>query len=154
MSPLILLAQTFFDHQARTQTENLKMAGMRAAEMGRRMAIAGVFFSLTGAFVFSAILIIFIDLGLQIDRGHGVIFSGLMISSSILVLIGLIAALVGWLIGKDPKTVAPPPPPPTSPISELRPLLEAVAVSLLKEFLEHQKQNRSAGPTAPVSDDV
>ena len=96
MSPLILLAQAFFDHQARAQTENLKVAGLRAAEVGRRMAIAGVLFSLMGAFVFAAILIMLIDLGLQIDRGHGVIFSGLMISGSILILIGLVAAFAGY----------------------------------------------------------
>jgi hypothetical protein len=141
VNTLILLAQSFFDHQARTQTENLKLAGLRAAEMGRRMAIAGVFFSLTGAFVFSAILIIFIDFGLQIDRAQGVTFSGLMISSSILILIGAISAFVGWLIGKDPKPVQAPPPPAASPLTELRPLLEAVAVSLLKEFLAHQNQS-------------
>ncbi|CAN5432736.1 hypothetical protein BH10BDE1_BH10BDE1_05220 [soil metagenome] len=143
MSPLILLAQAFFDHQARAQTENLKVAGLRAAEVGRRMAIAGVLFSLMGAFIFAAILIMLIDLGLQIDRGHGVIFSGLMISGSILILIGLVAAFAGWLVGRDPKAPVAPPPPAPSPVSELRPLLEAVAVGFLKEFLDHQQQHRA-----------
>lgn len=154
MSPLILLAQSFFDQQTRTQTENLKLAGLRAAEIGRRMAIAGVFFSLAGAFVFSAILITFIDLGLQIDRGHGVGFSGLMISSSILILVGVLAAFAGWLIGKDPKPVAMPPPAAASPTTELRTLLEAVAVSLLKEYLEHQKQTLNTAPVQSATDDV
>lgn len=149
MSVLILLAQAFFDHQARAQTENLKVAGLRAAEVGRRMAIAGVLFSLMGAFVFAAILIMLIDLGLQIDRGHGVIFSGLMISGSILILIGLVAAFAGWLVGRVPKSTAAPAPPPTSPVSELRPLLETIAVGFLKEFLDHQKQHRADSSTHP-----
>lgn len=139
MNGLILLAQAFFDHQAHAQAENLKIAGLRAAEMGRRMALAGVFFALGGVVLFSALLIALIDLGLQIDRGNGVGFSGLMISASILLAMALVAFFTGWLVGRDPKsetTHAPPPPPPTS---ELRPLLEAVAVSLLKEFLEAQR---------------
>ena len=141
MNALILLAQAFFDHQARTHAERLKEAGLRAAETGRRMAFAGVFFALAGVFVFAAILISVIELGLQIERESGLGYSGLMVSATLLFVIGLFASLIGWLVGREPKAepVAPPAPAPT-PASELRPLLEAVAVSLLKEFLESRKE--------------
>jgi hypothetical protein len=152
MNALILIAQSFFEHQTRLQTENLKHAGLRAAEVGRRMAIAGVFFSLSGAFIFSAILIAVIDFGLQIDRAHSVSFSGLMISSSVLASIGLASALAGWLVGREPKSIVAPPAPPISHSGELRPLLEAVAVSLLREFLEHQKKNQTPNQAAPAAE--
>lgn len=138
MNALILLAQAFFNQQTREQTQNLREAGMRAAETGRRMAIAGVFFALAGAFIFSALLVALIDLGLQIDRGHGIAFSGLMTSASLLVLLGLFSIFAGWLAGRETKTSSLPAvtPPPVKAPSELRPLLEAVAVSFLKEYLD------------------
>lgn len=143
MNALILLAQAFFNHQTQTQTEQLKQAGHRAAEMGRRMAIAAVFFAVAGAFFFAGLLISVIDLGLQIDRGHGVVFSGLMISSVIVFAIGLFSVFAGWLCSRNPKAVAPPVPV-TPPASELRTMLEAIAVGLLKEFLEAQKAKQAA----------
>ncbi len=145
MSPLILLAQAFFNHQTQLQTQNLKEAGMRAAETGRRMAIAGVFFAVAGAFVFAAVLIAVIDLGLQIDKAHTVSFSGLMVSSLVLIAIGVFAGFCGWLSGRETKALAvvAPPPPTETFKGELRPLLEAVAVSFLREFLENQ--NRKHG---------
>ena len=155
MNGLILLAQAFFNHQTRAQTENLKVAGLKAAEMGRRMALAGVFFALGGAIIFSALLIALIDLGLQIDRENGIGFSGLMISSTILLVMALIAFITGWFVGRDPKdepthTSSPPP-----PQSELRPLLEAVAVSLLKEFLDSQRaKHPPANPSEPAHDNT
>lgn len=158
MNGLILLAQAFFDHQARTQAENLRAAGLRAAEKGRRMALAGVFFALGGAILFSALLIALIDLGLQIDRDNGIGFSGLMISSTILLIMALLAFGTGGLIGRDPKIEAAAETPPAQPQSELRPLLEAVAVTLLKEFLESHKSkpqtsNEPRSQSEP-SDDV
>lgn len=148
MNALILLAQAFFDHQARTHAEQLKEAGIRAAETGRRMAMAGVFFALAGVFIFAAILVAVIELGLQIDRDSGLGYSGLMVSATLFFVIGIFASLIGWLVGHAPKAepTAPPAPPPSS-AGELRPLLEAVAVSLLKEFLESRKEKSSHAST-------
>lgn len=151
MNALMLLAQAVFDNQARTQAQNFRDAGIRAAETGRRMAIAGVFFALGGAFFFTAILVSLIDLGLQIDRGHGVVFSGLMIAATLLTLIGAVAVFGGWLCGRDPKTVMPPPTAPAPHAGELRPLLEAVAVSLLKEFLENQSRRHAPSNPSPAA---
>lgn len=150
MNALILLAQAFFDHQARAQAAQLKEAGLRAAETGRRMALAGVFFAAAGTFIFTALVVAVIELGLQIERASGIGFSGLMVSAGIFLLIGLFAVFGGWLAGREPKAepVAPTPPPESSMTGELRPLLEAVAVSLLKEFLEAQKPKTGNAPHA------
>lgn len=137
-----LLLQAFFDHQARSQADRLREAGLKAAEKGRRVAITAVFYALSGAFFFSGLLVAVIDLGLQIDREDGVTFSGLMISATILIVIGLLSVLVGWIGGRDPRPVqAPPQEPPRS--SELRNLVEELAVVFLKDFSESQKARRA-----------
>jgi hypothetical protein len=149
MSPISLLMQAFFDHQTREQGERFREAGMRAAEKGRRMALAGVFFALAGAFFFSGLMVALIDLGLQIDRGNGVSYSGLMLSATLIVVFGLMSVFAGWLCGRDPVAevalrMAPPPPPPQS---ELRLLLEQIAVIFLKEFMTKHSSSEPAQRT-------
>lgn len=151
MSPLMMLAQAFFDAQAREQGDRLREAGMRAAEKGRRMALAGVFFALAGAFFFAGVLVALIDLGLQIDRGMGVGYSGLMISATLISAFGLLCVFAGWLCGREPEVeraarLAPPSPP---PVSELRQLLEQIAVMFLKEFMEKHQARRETGEEKP-----
>lgn len=142
MNLLTLLLQAFFDHQARSQADRLREAGLRAAEKGRRVALAAVFLSLAAAFFFSGLLVALIDLGLQIDAGQGVGFSGLMVSASLLWLLGLISAFAGWLIARDPK--APPAPEPAPrPRDELRETLEELALMFLKDFKESQERARA-----------
>lgn len=143
MNPLILLAQAFFDNQAKLQAQNLKAAGLRAAEAGRRMAIAGVFFATAGAFFFSGLLVAIVDIGLQIDRAHTVQFSGLMVSALMLVTIGLFAIFCGWLSARESEQ------PPVAqeallpPQNELRSMLEAVAIAMLKEFLDSRNRKHT-----------
>ncbi|HRO68473.1 MAG TPA: hypothetical protein PL182_12960 [Pseudobdellovibrionaceae bacterium] len=137
-----LLLQAFFDHQARTQADRFREAGLRAADKGRRVATTAAFYAVSGAFFFSGLLIAVIDLGLQIDRGDGVTFSGLMISATILILIGFLCVFIGWIAGRDPQPVqAAPQEPPRS--SELRNLVEELAVVFLKDFTESQKARRA-----------
>jgi hypothetical protein len=144
VNTFLMLVQSFFDYQTRLQANNLKEAGIRAAETGRRMAIAGILFASAGAFLFSALLIALIDMGLQIDRSRTVGFSGLMLASLILFAISLFCIFCGWLTGRESKTpVVPRAAPQDTFQSELRPLLEAVAVGLLKEFLEHQNRKHA-----------
>lgn len=147
MSHLLgLLLQAFFDYQTRLQAERLREAGLRAAEKGRRMALALVFFSLSGAFFFSSLLMALIDLGLQIDRAEGLHFSGLMISATILLLLGSFSVLAGWLTGREPErlersqpSAASPPP----PRNELREAIEDLAATILRDLAEAQKAKRT-----------
>lgn len=143
MNLLTLLLQAFFDHQARTQTERLREAGMRAAEMGRRVALGVVFLSLSAAFFFAGLMVFLIDLGLQIDRGDGVGFSGLMVSASLLFLLGLLCVLAGWLMAREPKAAPVMTERPPRPSDELRQTLEEIAVMFLKDFKESQERART-----------
>lgn len=143
MNPLGFLAQLFFEYQTQSQTERLREAGLRAAEKGRRMAITGVCFAIAGLFFFSGLMIAIIDLGLQIDRGAGLSFSGLMVSAFITILAGLLCVFSGWLSGREPREIAPPPPPPPRPANELKDLLEELAVLFLRDFTQSQREARA-----------
>lgn len=152
MNQLMLLAQAFLNHQSQQQGENLKQAGLRAAEVGRRLVLAGVFFVISGLFLFSAILVSVLEMGRQLEREGSVSFAGLMISATALVGFALMAAMVGWIVGRNEKSVREISAS-TSAIeseskTELRSLLEAVAVSLLREFLASREK-----ANAPKSDE-
>lgn len=140
MNILVLLLQAFFDQQARNQTDRLREAGVRAAEKGRRVATAGVFILLAVAFFFSALLIGLIDLGLQIDRGNGIAYSGLMVSTTILIILALVAIFAGWLVSREPAVVEAPPRRP-APTDDLRQALEEIAVMFLREFKDRHEQS-------------
>lgn len=140
MQLLSLLFQGFFDHQARAQADRLRDAGLKAAEKGRRMAIGILFFSLAGAFGFSALLIGMIDWGLQIDKGDGITYSGLMISATVLGAIAFLAGFTGWFLSRDPQPRVVHQPPPRREGRDLADLAEEVAVLLLKEFTDNYKQ--------------
>lgn len=145
MSSLTLLLQFFFDQRARRHVDRFREASIKAVEKGRRLAIAGAFFTLAGAFFFSGLLLGLIDLGLQIDRQNGVSYSGLMISATILTVIGLACVLIGWICGRDVPaiTMAAAPPPPLVR-NDLRDALENLAVMFIREFQEQRKASRSA----------
>lgn len=150
MNQLMLLAQAFLNHQSQQQGENLKQAGLRAAEVGRRLALAGVFFAISGLFIFSAILVAVIEMGRQLEREGSVTFTGLMISATTLIGFAVASAVVGWIIGRDEKAVPQSLPTTTESDSktELRSLLEAVAVSLLREFMASRERAASENKEA------
>lgn len=152
MTALILILQSFFDHQTRMQTERFRDAGLKAAEKGRRWAIAAALLAVAAAFFFSGVLVALIDLGLQIDRQNGISFSGLMISASLLFLIALILGVIAGFAGRDPQgsTVFAASPPP--PRNELRDTLEEIAVMFLKEFAQsHHQSRKKSGGAEPTS---
>ena len=142
MNGFIFIAQAFMDYQTRLQTEKIKSAGLRAAEMGRRLAFAGIVFALAMLLLFSSVLLAVIDLGLQIDKHNGISFSGLMTSATLLAVLALIAAAIGWFVGRDAKHVPIAEPGPAA-TSELRTLLETIAITLLKEFMAYQHKRQS-----------
>lgn len=151
MNLFALLMHSFFDRQAREQSERFREAGLRAAEKGRQIAIASALFAVMGAFLFAAAVVFAIEMGLQFDRGLGVTYSGLMVSASILGVFALVSGFAGFLIASmDPsvrRPASPPPPPPRS--HELRDTLEDLAIQLLKQFVQSQ---RAGGSTPPPNE--
>ncbi|MDX9732162.1 MAG: hypothetical protein RBT63_10360 [Bdellovibrionales bacterium] len=156
MNAITLLIQAFFDHQARQQAEKLREAGLRAAEKGRRVALAGAFFTVSGIFFFVGLLIAVIELGLQIDRQNGIWYSGLMVSATIFLGLCLLVATIGWLVAREPSSdsategrKAPSEPAESpGPGSEIRNLVEQIAVLFLKDFLETQKAAKAQNAQA------
>lgn len=154
MNLFTLLMQAFLDRQAREHTERLREAGLRAAEKGRKLAIAGACLSLAAAFMFSAVVVFAIEAGLQFDRGNGLTYSGLMISATILGTIALLAALTGVLFASSNSEVKvnTQSPPPRSHHSELKDVLEDIAIQLLKQFAQSQRAGSQTPPTATESE--
>lgn len=144
MTALLLLVQAFFNHQTQVQTQNLREAGLRAAEKGRRFAVAGAFMLTAGVFLFSGLIMALIEMGLQIDRGQGVGYSGLMISATILAGMGLFCIFLGWVLSREAEAATPAhSEPATAARSELRESLESIAVLLINEYRESRKTARN-----------
>ncbi|MGZ3704827.1 MAG: hypothetical protein ACXWP1_02360, partial [Bdellovibrionota bacterium] len=64
------------------------------AERGKRTLAAFLAAMLAALFFFSGLLVAVIELGLEIDRGNGLQYSGLMVSATILIGIGMLLLLV------------------------------------------------------------
>lgn len=153
MNLLTLILQFVFEQETRKQAERLREAGLRAAETGRRVAISVVFYAAAGIFFFAGLLVGVIELGLQIDRQLGIAFSGLMVSTSLLILIGLLCVLAGWLVGRIGKPpMEQPQAAPAGRRSELRDALEEVAVMFIREFQANQKAARGRAEQPPAQE--
>ena len=122
---LLSLRQGFLDTRAVTETAHAMAA------RGKRFAGALVAFALAGLFFFSGFMLAVVELGLQIDRGIAPAYSGLMVSSTLLLGICVCFALLGMLLNRKPPAPPAPPPPPVSP---LRGLLEEFLVSFLSQL--------------------
>lgn len=88
-------------HESRSMVD----AAREYAERGKRTLTAFLFGFLAALFFFAGLCVAVIDLGLQIDRDAGVHYSGLMVSATIFVFIGLLHLLVAWLLART--NVAP-----------------------------------------------
>lgn len=155
MNLFTLLVQAFLERQARDHAARLREAGLRAAAKGRRIAVAGALFGLAAAFLFAALVVLAVEMGLQYDRGAGLSYGGLMVSATILGAFALLSALIGAWVGSTAGSAAarvqePPPPPPRS--SELIAVLEEIALQLLKQFAQTQRPDGAAPSSAKESE--
>ena len=110
MKWLSLLLQLALFRKNWLESRSMMEAGQAVAEKSKRVAIisAGMLFALV--FFMGAIFVAVIELGLQIDRGAGIHYSGLMISATVFLALGLLMATAGIVLGKRaPAKVAPPP---------------------------------------------
>jgi hypothetical protein len=117
-------------HESQSITDTAK----QFADRGKRAAVAALTAGVSGLFLFSAILVFVIELGLQIDRSEGIRYSGLMISATILAGLGLmILAATVFLVRRPP----PPPPPASNPRSErIKDVLEEFFASFLQQLIK------------------
>ena len=120
---LLSLRKNFLDSQAVIDS------AQSMAARGKRFAVSFVALAIAGLFLFSGFLLAVIELGLQIERSrYG--YSGLMVSSTLLVATSALFALVSFLLSRSYVPPQPPPPPP----SPLKNLLEEFLVSFLSQL--------------------
>jgi hypothetical protein len=137
---LITLRRSFEEAHSVTETAR------HYAERGKRALVSVLVMSIAALFWFSALLIAVIELGLQIDRGNGIFYSGLMVSATILVVLGLILMGMAYLVGRG-ESAPPPPPPSASPRAErIKDLLEDFLASFLRQLAKSGEKKSEQKP--------
>lgn len=146
MKWITLILQLVSLRKTMLESQTLIEAGQQMAARGKRYAASFLLLGLSALFLFSGILLAIIDLGLQIDRAEGVGYSGLMVSSTILLAISVLFALFSYLLGKS--EIPPPPPPPVNDRAErIKDLLEEFAVSFLSGLTKKKDSNPPRDPS-------
>lgn len=96
------------------ESQSMMQAGQAMAEKSKRVAIVMIGGFFATLFFISAVIVAVIELGNQIERGAKIYYSGLMISATIFVGIGIFLLALGILVGtrsggSGPRAEAPPP---------------------------------------------
>ncbi|MGZ3652408.1 MAG: hypothetical protein ACXVCI_08185 [Bdellovibrionota bacterium] len=104
------------------------------AERGKRTLAAFLAAMLAALFFFSGLLVAVIELGLEIDRGNGLQYSGLMVSATILIGIGMLLLLVGYFLGRQAS--APHREEPSPRAERVKDILEEFLVSFLSQLVK------------------
>jgi uncharacterized membrane protein required for colicin V production len=91
--------------KAKKESEAVIEAARRMAAKGKKLTIFAFASLISLFFVLSGIVLWIVDIGLQIDRGMGMHFSGLMISSCILIGLGLLILAFSSLLLKNSKLI-------------------------------------------------
>lgn len=134
MSWISLLLQLLTLRRSFHESRSMVDAAREYAERGKRALASVLLMLLAALFLFSALLIAVVELGLEIDRGAGIQYSGLMISSTILCVISFGFLLAGWLVGRSPPAPPPPPPPPNPRAERLKDVLEEFLVGFISQL--------------------
>ena len=133
MNWISLLLQLLTLRRSLNESRSMVDTAREHLDRGKRTLTSVLLMMLGSLFLFSSLLIAVIELGLEIDRGQGIQYSGLMISATILFVIAGSFVLAGWLVGRSQP--APPPPPPSSPRAErLKDVLEEFLVGFVSNL--------------------
>jgi hypothetical protein len=103
-----------------------------AAEKGKRAALFSAFFLLALVYFLVGSILAVVELGLQVDRGNGFYWSGLLCASLALILLAALIVAIGALASSSGKA-APPPEPPRRE-GDLKALLEDFMVTFLTQL--------------------
>jgi hypothetical protein len=108
MSWISLLLQLLTLRKGISESRSMVDAAREYAVRGKRTVTAFLFAFLAALFFFAGLCVAVIEVGLQIDIGTGVRFSGLMVSASIFVGIGLVNVAVAWGLSRTAATTPAP----------------------------------------------
>jgi hypothetical protein len=110
MKWITLLLQLALFRKNWMESQSMMEAGAAMADKSKRVAVllVGLFFS--SIFLISGIVVAVLELGTQIDRGNGIHYSGIMISATILLVLGAGIVLLSVFCGpKTPERIERPP---------------------------------------------
>lgn len=135
MNWISLLIQIFALRKTANESHALIDAAKAMAERGKRTFVSFLVLALSALFFFSALLVAIIDLGLQIDKNGFLSYSGLMISATILSVIGLLLVMLSLLVARmEPVTVERVQPRSSAREDRIKDLLEGFLVSFLNRL--------------------
>jgi hypothetical protein len=120
------------------------------AEKGKRAVVSFFFLSLAALFFFSGLIVAVLEVGLQIEGGMGMRYSGLMVSSTILFGLGLLLCAVGWILSRASSPPAAPQRQASSREERIKDLLEEFLVSFLSRLAKgsgETKKGEGPGPS-------
>lgn len=118
-----------------------------AAEKGKRAALFSAFFLLALVYFLVGSILAIVELGLQVDRGNGFYWSGLLCASLALIALAALIVGIGALASGAGKS-APPPPPPRRE-GDVKALFEDFLATFLTQLAGKLKDKPNAGKDKP-----
>lgn len=103
---LLTLAQLFFEKDNKSSSEQIRDAAIKYTEAGKRMAQALTLWLLAALLFFSGFVIFIIEFGLQFDKGVALSFTGLILSSLILLTSSFLTILISVFVLKESDSSA------------------------------------------------
>jgi hypothetical protein len=130
MGWLSLVLQLLSLRKSMQESQSMIEHARHFAERGKRTLLSIVAYALAGLFFFSGLLVAVIDMGLKLEKSGQVAYSGLMISATVLVAIGLLSVGGGILLGRS-KAPEEPVHEPSARADRIKDLLEDFLVGFL-----------------------
>lgn len=125
--------------ESQVMIENAKAA----AEKGKRAAIFSGFLLLALVYFIVGSILAIVEVGLQIDRGVGLGFTGLLGSALFLIFVAVCLAAIGAIVSANPKQEEPAPQRATDPGT----IVEEILVTFLTRFSEKLKDKSGTEKT-------
>jgi hypothetical protein len=135
MKWIALLLQLVSFRSSLLESRALLENARSVAEKGKRAALFSAFFLLALVYFLVGSILAVVEIGLQVDRGLGLHFSGLLGASLALMLIAGLIVGAGALASSARK--APPEPSPREP--DIRTMLEELLVTFLSQLTSKLK---------------
>ena len=143
MNILLTLIQVYFEKDAKSSSDQIRDVAFKFADKGKDVALAAALWFLAALFVFSGLVLFVVEIGLQIDKEQFFNFSGLVISSFVLISISIFCVLISLFVLRETE-VKQPEPKSVKPSDELKQAVYDIALMFLREFkVNHQKSSEN-----------
>ncbi len=134
------LVQMYLESNSKSASDSSKDFLSQFKDRGKDYALAFMMLFLAALFIFAGFVLFIVEMGLQVEKGMFFSFSGLIISSCILICISVFCVLVSLIVAKEPKS-KPESKHQDQPADELKREAYNIALMFLREFKDnHNKQ--------------